>query len=358
MDHARRRTRLAERLSDPDAALDVDALLITFLPNVRYLTGYTGSNGQVLVSADGARFFTDGRYIEQSRQEVPDLDRVIVKTAFAKELAKAAADLGVSRIGFESDHVTYKTFEQLSEEVTVAPLADEVGRLRWIKDAEELELIERAQQVTDEAFEAVTPKLGIGISEREVALLLEHTMREAGADGLAFESIAAFGENAAEPHHSPTSRVLAEGDIIKLDFGALYEGYHSDMTRTVAFGDLSPRMREVYDVVKASQQAGLDAVEAGITGGAADAASREVIAEAGFGDSFTHSLGHGVGLEIHEGPTLRDKGDDVLPVGAVVTVEPGIYLPGTGGVRIEDMVEVTEDGCRVIPSATKELVIL
>jgi Xaa-Pro aminopeptidase len=168
----------------------------------------------------------------------------------------------------------------------------------------------------------------------------------------------AFGENAAEPHHHPTDRALRGGDVVKLDFGALYDGYHSDMTRTVAFGEPAPELREIHDLVVRSQQAGIDAVRAGVTGGDADRASREVIAAAGHGEEFGHSLGHGVGLEIHEGPTLRGKSVDVLPVGAVVTVEPGVYVPGLGGVRIEDMVEVTQDACRVIGTSTRELVIV
>jgi len=181
-------------------------------------------------------------------------------------------------------------------------------------------------------------------------------MRQNGADALAFESIVAFGENAAEPHHHPTDRDLRQGDVVKLDFGALYRGYHSDMTRTVAFGPVPDELREIYDLVRAAQQAGIDAVRAGIAGGEPDAASRKVIADAGRGEAFSHSLGHGVGLEIHEGPTLRAKGEDELPAGAVVTVEPGVYVPGLGGVRIEDMVEVTADGCRPMPRSTRDLV--
>ncbi len=196
------------------------------------------------------------------------------------------------------------------------------------------------------------------MTERDVALELEFAMRAAGGDGLAFDTIAAFGENAAEPHHAPTGRALARGDVVKLDFGALADGYHSDMTRTVAFGDPGPRIREIYAIVQEAQQAGIDAVRAGVVGRDADAVARKVIADAGYGEQYGHSLGHGVGLEIHEGPTLRAASEEVLPAGAVVTVEPGIYLPGVGGVRIEDMVEVTEDGCVPMPSTPKDLRVL
>jgi len=189
-----------------------------------------------------------------------------------------------------------------------------------------------------------------------VALELEHAMRRAGADAPAFEPIVAFGEQAAEPHHRPSHRVLDEGDVIKLDFGALYGGYHADMTRTIAFGEPVPELRKIHDVVREAQQAGIDAVRAGVTGGEVDGAARRVVEDAGYGPHFTHGLGHGVGLEIHEGPSFAREGRDVIPAGAVVTVEPGVYVSGLGGVRIEDMVEVLEDGCRVVGSSIRELV--
>ena len=181
-------------------------------------------------------------------------------------------------------------------------------------------------------------------------------MARHGADALSFEPIVAFGEHAAEPHHHPCHRALAEGDVIKMDFGAMVDGYHTDMTRTVAFGEPATELRKVHDVVAAAQQAGIDAVRPGVVAGDVDRAARSVIDDAGYGDRFTHGLGHGVGLEIHEGPWLRRDGEDVLPVGAVVTVEPGVYLPGMGGVRIEDAVEVTEDGASVLGASTRELI--
>ncbi len=354
MDHNLRRQRLAARLPD----LGVDAFLVTNLTNVRYLTGYTGSNGQVVVSEAGSVFFTDGRYTEQSRREVPDLRRVIYSDGFREDLVAECKDLGISRIAFEEANVSYKTFGELSAVLDVTPAADEVGRLRWVKDEAELSLIAGAQRITDRAFEAVLPKVREGMSERELALLLERTMEDLGAEGLAFETIAAFGENAAEPHHSPTDRDLKRGDIVKLDFGARYEGYHSDMTRTVAFGEPPAKMREVYDLVRRAQEAGIAAVRAGSSGREADAAARSVIDDAGYGEEFGHGLGHGVGLEIHEGPSLRKTSEDTLPEGAVVTVEPGVYLPGVGGVRIEDMVTVGADGCRSLARSTKELLVL
>ncbi|MDP9343676.1 MAG: aminopeptidase P family protein [Actinomycetota bacterium] len=357
MDFQLRRNRLATRLPE----LEVDAFLVTRLPNVRYLIGFTGSNGQVLLSASHGVFFTDGRYTEQSRREVPDLERRTYSVDFASAFAQACRDTGATRVAFESGGVTYRFYEDLREkagDVELVSTREEIERPRWIKEPDEINMIERAQAITDEAFDRILPKLVEGITEREAALELEWAMRQAGAEGLAFDSIVAFGENAAEPHHHPTDRALARGDVVKMDFGALYAGYHADMTRTVSFGEPPEELREIHAIVSRSQQAGIDAVRAGVVGKDPDAASRKVIADAGYGERFSHSLGHGVGLEIHEGPTLRGPSEDVLPENAVVTVEPGIYVPGLGGVRIEDMVVVRRDGCRAIPRSTRDLVVL
>jgi Xaa-Pro aminopeptidase len=356
VDFSGRRHRLATRLPD----LAIDALLVTRLPNVRYLTGFTGSNGQVMVGSEKSVLLTDGRYTEQARREVPELERSTY-TAFPPAFAKACAEAGLGRVGFESAGVTHKLFTQLTEEaegVELVPVGDEVERMRWVKEPVEVELIERAQAIADECFDRILPKLSEGMTEAEVAFDIELTMRQSGAEAMAFDPIVAFGENAAEPHHRPTSRALQPGDLVKLDFGARFEGYHSDMTRTVAFGEPAPELRQIHDLVRRAQQAGVDAVRAGIAGGDADGRARGVVEEAGRGEAFSHSLGHGVGLEIHEGPSLRNNGEDVLPVGAVVTVEPGVYVPGLGGVRIEDMVLVTEDGCRNLAGSTRELVVL
>jgi Xaa-Pro aminopeptidase len=357
VDHRLRRNRLVPRLS----ALGLDAFLVTRLQNVRYLTGFTGSNGQLLLAAADAVLFSDFRYEEQSRHEVPDLRREIYPVDFPKAFASAAADLGVQKVGFEIDGLTFRQHRDLAEaapDVELVPLENEVEHLRWVKDDDERALIARAQAICDEVFEKVTGKLTEGLTEHQLAVELELTMRQLGGDGLAFDTIAAFGENAAEPHHHPTDRSLRVGDLVKLDFGCVVEGYHSDMTRTAAFGEPDPELREVYEVVRRAQAAGRHAVRAGVTGKEADAAARNVIRDAGYGENFGHSLGHGVGLEIHEGPTLRSTSEDILPAGTVVTVEPGIYLPGKGGVRIEDMVVVTEEGCDTMPATTHDLLVL
>jgi Xaa-Pro dipeptidase len=354
VDHRLRRARLASRLVE----LGADGFLLTRLPNVRYTTGFTGSNGQVLLTPDSAAFFTDGRYTEQARHEVPDLESVTYLDGFLEPVVEAARRLGVGRLGFESGGVTFQTYEELRATaggIELLPVRGEVERQRWVKDPEELVALEAAQAATDDAFDAVVGRLREGASERELAFELEAEMRRAGAEGPAFDTIVAFGEDAAEPHHEPTGRTLSRGDVVKMDFGGLVDGYHADMTRTVAFGEPPARLRDVHELVRTAQQAGIDAVRVGATGAEVDVAAREVIEGAGLGEHFTHGLGHGVGLEIHEGPRLRRGSDDVLPAGAVVTVEPGVYLSGVGGVRIEDMVEVMEDGRRALPRAGKDL---
>ena len=355
MDHQLRRTTLAARLGD----LGVDALFVTRLTNVRYLTGFTGSNGQALVTASGAVFFTDGRYTEQSRHEVPDVERVTYASTADSSLREQCGRLGVARLGFEAHDVSVATHGRLVgalEGVELVATQDAVERQRWVKDDEELSALRDAQRVTDLAFDDIVEWLATGQTERQVAHQLELVMRREGADAMAFDPIVAFGENAAEPHHEPGHRVLEEGDIVKLDMGALWAGYHADMTRTIAFGEPAAELKKVHEIVKESQQAGIDAVREGVTGAEVDAAARGVIEGAGYGERFSHGLGHGVGLEIHEGPRLGREFDHVLPVGAVVTVEPGIYIPGLGGVRIEDMVEVTDDGCRVLGTSTRDLI--
>ena len=359
MDHRVRRSRLGERLS----ALEVDALIVTRPPNVRYLTGFTGSNGQAVVGADGsAVFLTDGRYDEQSSREVPDVRRVVYTEGYPLPLVDACRALGAARVAFERRGLTYASWERLSEladGLELVPGDDDVEHLRRAKDAREVALVARAQGFADRAFEDVVLSGGLraGVTERALARQLEDAMLEAGADDRAFDSIVAFGEHAAEPHHHVTDRRLERGDLVKLDFGALCDGYHSDMTRTVAFGEPDARLREIRDLVAEAQRAGIEAVRPGASSVEVDAAARSVIAAGGQADAFPHGLGHGVGLEIHEDPFLRwDDGEELLE-GMVVTIEPGVYIPRLGGVRIEDMVEVIAGGSREIPRSTRELIV-
>jgi len=335
VDHLRRRNLLTGHCAE----LDVDALVVTKLANVRYLTGFSGSSAMTLHAPAESVFFTDGRYDEQSRHEVPDLPRVVTMENLAGSIHDHLRRLGIGRLGFERHAVTVaqlQRWQEIFEGVELVGVDEEVERLRRAKDAEELEVLVSAQEATDGAFDDILDLLVVGITERQAAAQLELAMARHGADGLSFDP-------------------LAEGDVIKMDFGAMVGGYHTDMTRTVAFGEPAAELRKVHDVVAAAQQAGIDALRTGVVAGDVDRAARGVIEDAGYGDRFTHGLGHGVGLEIHEGPWLRRQGEDVLPEGAVVTVEPGVYLPGMGGVRIEDAVEVSEDGPRVLGTSTREL---
>ena len=354
MDHRVRRAGLVARADQ----LDLTAVLVTHLPNVRYLTGFTGSNASALIGSSAEAFFTDGRYTERARREVAFGDHIICPDGLTAALKERCAGMRGARLGFEAEHLTFRSHRRLAEAlggIELVPMDSEIERLRWTKDDEELELLDAAQSATDRAFESILDRIAVGITERQIAGELDILLRREGADGPAFDAIVAFGENAAEPHHEPGSRALEEGDVIKLDFGALHRGYHADMTRTVAFGQPAPELRKIHELVAEAQQAGIDAVTEGALGSEVDSAARDIIASAGYGASFTHGLGHGVGLEIHEGPSLGRRFQDALPAGAVVTIEPGVYIPGLGGVRIEDMVEVRSGGCRVLGTSTREL---
>lgn len=355
--YAARRTALRRELQ----AANLDALLVTNLLNVRYLTGFTGSNAAVLVDANGddaTVFCTDGRYLTQSAKQVPDLRRVIDRPCDAA-LAKNAK----GRLGFESHHVTVDGLDGLAlvaEQAELVRAGGLVERLRLVKDEVEIEALRMACAAADRALAALIGHGGLraGRTEREVARELESRMLDHGAEGPSFQSIVAFGANSAVPHHRPTDAVLQQGDFVKFDFGALVDGYHSDMTRMLVLGKPADWQRDLYDLVARSQAAGRAALRPGAELSAVDHASREVIEKAGHGDEFLHGLGHGVGLEIHEAPALSKAGTGTLSAGMAVTVEPGVYLPGRGGVRIEDTLVVRESGPELLTLTTKELVVV
>jgi Xaa-Pro aminopeptidase len=355
--HAARRERLRDQLR----AAELDAALITNLINVRYLTGFTGSNAALLVHADGDRdlFCTDGRYDTQSAAQVPDLERVLAR-ACDLELAGRA---GSGRIGYESHHITVDGLKALSAqapEVTFRTLARGVEKLRLVKDESEIDLLRRACAYADQALAELLAAGGIrpGRTEREIGRDLDNRMLALGADARSFETIVAAGAHSAIPHHRPTDAQLRTGDFVKLDFGAECGGYHSDMTRTMVLGEPADWQREVYALVAAAQQAGRDALGVGADVVEVDAAARAVIVEAGYGPRFSHGLGHGVGLEIHEAPTLSALGAGTLAELTPVTVEPGVYLAGRGGVRIEDTLVVRADGPELLTLTSKDLVAL
>jgi Xaa-Pro aminopeptidase len=340
----------------------VDALLVTDLVNVRYLTGFTGSNAALLVHADGdgaSRFCTDGRYRTQAAVEVPDLEAVIDR-ASGLGLAKQAPALRIERLGFESDAVTVDAHDELAEAAGGVPLHRAPGlvqRLRAVKDADEIEALRRACGVGDAALADLLAAGGLrpGRTEREVALDLEDRMRAHGATGPAFETILAAGAHSAVPHHRPTGAELRPGDLVKLDFGALVDGYHSDMTRTVVLGPSAGWQRELHALVAEAQAAGRAALAPGTKVTAVDAPARDVVERAGRGEDFVHGLGHGVGLQIHEAPYVGKTGTGALAAGMVVTVEPGVYLPGRGGVRIEDTLVVRDSGPELLTHTTRQL---
>lgn len=338
---------------------DVDALLVTRLVNIRYLTGFTGSAALLLVRRDHLLFVTDGRYGEQAHQQLhaAGVDATIeISNTDQREIVAAAAET-CAAVGLEADDVTWARQRRLDDEwfpsAAVVPTEGLVEQLRLVKDGGEVARIEAAALVADHALAAIRPMLADGPTERDVAIDLDATMRRLGAEDRSFETIVGSGPNGAMPHARPTDRIIGPGDLVVIDFGALVDGYCSDMTRTVVVGEATATQRRMLDVVRAAQQAGVDAVASGAEVRVVDAACREVIDAAGWGDAFLHATGHGVGLDIHEAPRVAATGDATLAAGHVVTVEPGVYLPEHGGVRIEDTVVVTADGCRPLTHTSK-----
>lgn len=342
------------------AASGVDALLLAKAENRRYVTGFTGSAGLALVGARDALLAVDFRYYEQAAEQAPACEVLRGGADPAAALAGVVRERELRRIGFEAEFVPYAQVERLREKLAPAelvPLGD-VDRLRWVKDAAEIAALERAAQISDAAFVHVLDVLRPGVTERDAAVELEVFMRRAGAERLSFESVLASGPRSALPHGRATDRVMRAGDLVTLDFGAVCDGYGSDCTRTVVLGAPDDRQRQVYGVVLDAQRRALEAIRPGVSCRDVDAAGRAVIAAAGFGEAFGHALGHGIGLDVHEGPALSPRHEAPLEPGMVVTVEPGIYLPGWGGVRIEDDLVVTEDGCRTLTHARRDLIAL
>lgn len=357
---ASRIEKLRRRLSEAG----LDGLVVSGRQNVRYLCGFTGSAGVLVVPRDPSRLpvlVTDSRYTEQAARQAPGARVVKHGDHLHETLKEVVGELGCRRLGFESDHVSYHQATLWMESITGiewVPVEQQVEALRAIKETDELQAMRRAIELTDEAFEYVCGIMRPGMAERAVAWRLETFLREHGADSLAFPIIVASGPNGALPHATPSDRPLQVGDLVVLDFGCVIEGYHSDLTRTVVVGpEVPPRAREVYELVVQAQKAGIEALRPGVTGKEVDAAARSVIEQAGLGDYFGHGLGHGVGLEVHEPvPRLNKVCEVVLEPGMVTSVEPGIYLPGWGGVRVEDLVLVTAGGREILTGAPRELV--
>ena len=349
-----RRQRLRALLAERD----LDAALITSLVNVRYLTGFTGSNAALLLTQDSALLATDGRYIEQSAQQSGDLERVIDRQCAAALLAQASG-----RVGFEAHVVTVADHTTLAglapTGVDLADVGLAVEGLRRIKDETEVAHLREACAIGDRALSRLLPEVRPGQTERQIARRLEALMYDEGAHALSFETIVAGGPNSAVPHHEPGDRPLEAGDFLKCDFGAAYEGYHADMTRTFVVGaEPATWQRDLYALVRESQRAGRHALAPGASLPDIDRAARSVIEAAGYGEAFSHGLGHGVGLEIHEAPLIGYAATGTLDASTPVTVEPGVYLPGRGGVRIEDTLVVRPQGPELLTTSTKELLVV
>ena len=340
---------------------ELDAILISTDENRRYVSGFSGSAGYLLVSQDDAVLATDFRYIEQAGRQAPDfrVERIASGLAW---FPKLTSELGVTRVGFESQQVTYGAYTAYQKAIEEAEgphkpemvsTAGIVERLRAFKDADELKLLARAIEIGDEAFELVAPTIEAGITEREIAWQMEKAMRERGAEKIGYDIIVAAGANGALPHHRAGDKVVEDGDAIVIDMGAVYEGYTGDMTRTIIVGEADETFLKVYDTVLRAQLEAEDKARAGMTGKEVDAIARDIIAEAGYGDAFGHSLGHGIGLEVHEEPRISAQSEQVLEDGMVFTIEPGIYLSGWGGVRIEDNVVMENGRVRIMTRSHK-----
>ena len=339
---------------------NLDGLLITNLTNIRYICGFTGSAGTCLVTPSGQYFITDGRYIEQSKDQVKGFERYIDMDTNLSIIQKNNLLMNGLKIAFEGDHVNYtlydaiqKTYPDVNWESTKMILED----LASIKDKGELDAIRTAVEITDKVYEEILPMLRPGYTEKQVANTMVSKYREYG-DGEAYSPIVATGPNGALPHAIPTDREFKKGDFIVIDAAAKYAGYHADMTRTPVVGEATDKHHEVYAIVKEAQKRGCDIAKAGVPCKDVDAATREYIQEMGYGDHYTHGTGHGLGLEIHTSPRFSPTSKDILAENNVMTIEPGIYLAGWGGVRIEDDVIIKHDGCEILNNTTKDLVVL
>lgn len=349
------------RLREAMTSQQIEAVLITGEVNRRYLTGFTGSSGYVLITQQKAWLLTDFRYLTQAAEQAPGFEIVDHGASVTGTIQGLLKQENLDRLGFEEEQMvfaTYRTYERELKPATLVPLSGLVEELRMFKDAEELAIMKEAAELADRTFQHMLDVLKPGISEWEAALELETFMRKNGATGPSFDTIMASGERSALPHGRASERIMQANELVTMDFGALYNGYCSDITRTVALGTPSAKLREIYDIVLEAQLHTLEFLRPGMTGREADALARDVITRYGYGEQFGHSTGHGLGMEVHEAPRVSKASDTVLKPGMVVTVEPGIYLPGIGGVRIEDDVVITETGMRRLTESTKDFISL
>lgn len=346
------------RLRDQFSKENIDAILITNPVNRRYITNFTGSSGIALITEKEQFLITDFRYIEQAKKQADYFTIIRHEREIENEINRLLNKLEVKNLGFEAQYVTYENYRKYDDlfPVQLIPVKNVVEQLRVIKTEEEINTIKKAAKIADLAFEHILKYLKAGVKELDVATELEYFMRKQGASSSSFDIIVASGWRSALPHGIASDKVIEEGELVTLDYGAIYDGYVSDITRTVAIGKINDELTKIYEIVKEAQQRGLDGIKPNITGKEADEFTRNYIEEQGYGKYFGHSTGHGIGLEVHEGPTLSPRSETVLEKNMVVTVEPGIYVPNVGGCRIEDDIVITENGNERLTFATKELI--
>jgi Xaa-Pro aminopeptidase len=338
---------------------NIDGMLLTYGRSLRHITGYSGSNGCALVAPDALVFVTDFRYKTQAEEEVPDFERRMAKEELFKELVALPWLTQKRHLGFESTHLTVEQLSQLQEllpQAELIPVKELPETIGVIKDAGEIDKIRQAVAISDAVYEEVLPLIKPGLREVELAAEIEYRMRLQGSERLAFDAIVVSGERSALPHGQPGDKKIQAGDLVTMDYGARVGGYCSDFTRTVVVGTPTDQQRHIHQITLRAQQAAEEAAAAGKTGQEVDAVARDIIAQAGYGEYFGHGLGHGLGLEVHEAPKLSPKSQVTLQTGMVTTVEPGIYIPGMGGVRIEDVAVITEKGCQILTQARKDLI--
>ena len=336
----------------------LDALLVSDPLHIRYLTGFSGDTGWTLVGPEQTFLITDFRYEEQARIEAPNSDLLIAKNGFVEKMAELAPKDTGHRIGFEEVHLPYQAYKKLGEHLSHAQWIaqdDLVERLSIIKDAREIAHIREAVRIGDRVFEQVVPLLKPGVTERDIAAEIDYAIRKQSVEGPSFEAIVASGPRASMPHATVSDRAFQSGDLVILDFGAVFRGYASDMTRTLVIGAPTVQQRAVYQIVLRAQESAIAAAKAGLPCAELDRIARTIIKDACYGPQFGHSLGHGVGLGVHEQPRISSKSNQVLEPGMVITIEPGIYIPGWGGIRIEDLVVIQPDGCENLTTAPKQL---
>lgn len=339
---------------------NLDSFLITSPYNLRYLTNFTGTTGLAVITLEKAFFITDFRYTEQAAAQAQGFEIIKNVGPIFEEVADLVQKEGLRELGFEETTVSFLEYSVLEEiiDAQLIPISGMIEELREIKDEEEIAIIEKACSISDLAYDHILKMIQPGMTEIEVANQLDFYMRSLGASGVSFETIVASGLRSAMPHGVASKKIIEQGDLITIDFGCYYEGYVSDMTRTFAIGDPGEQLKEIYQIVLEAQLAVLEVAKPGVTGKQLDAVARDYITKHGYGEAFGHSTGHGIGLEIHEGPNVSVRAEKQFVPGNIITDEPGIYLPGIGGVRIEDDLLITSDGNRVLTHSPKELIIL